>query len=106
MTTNTEVSSLSELVSQQIPVSEKEKLASDVRLGLDLAFARIEDHKRERTVEESKQAILTREIQMLRISTEKRRKRIECLKSVQQSIDTANTISEDINIVSSKDARS
>ncbi|KAJ2781275.1 hypothetical protein GGI15_003256 [Coemansia interrupta] len=106
MTTNTEVSSLSELVSQRIPTSEKDKLASDVRLGLDLAFARIEDHKRERAIEESKRAMLTREIQLLKLSTEKHRIRIECLKSVQQSIDTASTISEDVNIASSKNAKS
>ncbi|KAJ1719813.1 hypothetical protein LPJ53_005481 [Coemansia erecta] len=105
MTTNTEVSSLSELASQRIPDSEKDKLASDVRLGLDLAFARIEDHKRERAVEETKQTMLTREIQLLKLSTEKHRTRIECLKSVQQSIDTASAISSDINIVSSKNAK-
>ncbi|KAJ1935051.1 hypothetical protein GGF37_006140 [Kickxella alabastrina] len=98
MTTNTEVASLAELVAKRLPLSEKEKLVNDVRIGLDLTFARLEEHTREQSIEESRQGSLTKEIQTLSLTIDKRLTRIECLEALQQSIAAARAASGTIQL--------
>ncbi|KAJ2853649.1 hypothetical protein J3B02_003047, partial [Coemansia erecta] len=105
MTTNTEAASLAELVSKRIPASEKEKLENDVRLGLDLAFVRIQDYKGELVQESNRHSTLSTEIALLQKSIEKRRLRIESFKAARTAALAAETVAKGIEIDSPATAR-
>ncbi|KAJ2234931.1 hypothetical protein IWW45_003014 [Coemansia sp. RSA 485] len=105
MTTNTAAATLSELVSKRTPASEKEKLENDVRLGLDLAFARIQDHKGELLREQDRQNMLSAEMALLQKSLEKRRLRIECFKAARAAVSTTESVASDTQVSSAATAK-
>ncbi|KAI8319517.1 hypothetical protein GQ54DRAFT_306219 [Martensiomyces pterosporus] len=104
MTTNTEVGSFSELAAKQLSAGEKEQLASDVRLGLDLAFSKQENLRRERSVEEARLAALTREMQSLSTSIERREARIEHLQAIKTVVGDVQRAAKDALVGSAETA--
>ncbi|KAJ2146423.1 hypothetical protein IW142_002125 [Coemansia sp. RSA 564] len=98
MTSNSEASSLAELLAKRLPQTEREKLAHDTRLGLDLAFNQLEDLNHDRAVEESRRSALTAEVDALAKSIEQRMVRIEVMQSLHDAIAKVGAISRDIQI--------
>ncbi|KAJ2252608.1 hypothetical protein GGI13_003181 [Coemansia sp. RSA 455] len=86
MTTNTEVGSFSELAAKRLPLSERDKLASDVRLGMDLASVRLEDLRHERERAEAKIDALSKKMQQLSTSIERRLARTGYLQTIKESV--------------------
>ncbi|KAJ2885017.1 hypothetical protein H4R27_001682 [Coemansia aciculifera] len=88
MTTNTEVGSFSELAAKRLPLNERDKLASDVRLGMDLASVRLEELRHERERAEAKIDTLSKRIQQLSTSIERRLARTSYLQAIKESVCT------------------
>ncbi|KAJ1734975.1 hypothetical protein LPJ61_000794 [Coemansia biformis] len=89
MTRNTEAGSLAELLAARLPQTEREVLASNARLGLDLAFARLEELARERAVEESRRTAYDRDVELLALTTSRRALKIEGLRAVEAAVAAA-----------------
>ncbi|KAJ1768837.1 hypothetical protein IW140_005433 [Coemansia sp. RSA 1813] len=104
MATNTQVGSLAELVSQKLPLSEKEQLTRDVQLGLDLAFNKLEQIKREKTIEGNRSSVLYKDIDSLSSSIDRRRGRIEYLSKVKYAIEDVYDKAKDTTITSMDEA--
>ncbi|KAJ2503603.1 hypothetical protein GGH96_000163 [Coemansia sp. RSA 1972] len=98
MTSNLEASSLAELLAKRLPQTEREKLAHDTRLGLDLAFNQLEDLNHDRAVEESRRSALATEVEALTKSIDQRMVRIEVMQSLHDAIAKVGTVSRDIQI--------
>ncbi|KAJ2815775.1 hypothetical protein FBU31_006804, partial [Coemansia sp. 'formosensis'] len=105
MTTNTEVGSFSELAAKRLPLNEKEKLASDVRLGMDLAFGRLEELRLERGRAETKVETLSKKMQQLSTSIERRLARISYLQAIKESVSIVQTAAKTTNIGSAETAK-
>ncbi|KAJ2684521.1 hypothetical protein IWW39_004860 [Coemansia spiralis] len=86
MTTNTEVGSFSELAAKRLPLGERDKLAGDVRLGMDLASARLEELGQEQARAEAKVDALSKKMQNLSTSIERRQARTSYLQAIKESV--------------------
>ncbi|KAJ2489082.1 hypothetical protein IWW37_004279 [Coemansia sp. RSA 2050] len=86
MTTNTEVGSFSELAAKRLPLTERDKPASDVRLGMDLASARLEELRHERARAEAKVDALSKKLRHLSTSIERRQARTGYLQEIKESV--------------------
>ncbi|KAJ2850109.1 hypothetical protein IWW36_002164 [Coemansia brasiliensis] len=104
MTSSTEAESLSELLAKKLTQTDKEKLAIDTRLGLDLAFNRLEELNRDRLVVESRKAALDAEIAALIQSTQQRSIRLNGLHEIEKAISEIHTVSQSTHIDSSDTA--
>ncbi|KAJ2556873.1 hypothetical protein EV175_001712 [Coemansia sp. RSA 1933] len=104
MSTNVQVSSLAELVSKKLPLNEKEQLARDARLGLDLAFSRLEHIKRETSIEETRCSVLHKDIDRLSSSIDQRRKIVECFSKIRRAIKAVYDKAGDTTITSIESA--
>ncbi|KAJ2076963.1 hypothetical protein H4R24_005407 [Coemansia sp. RSA 988] len=96
MRSNTEAGSLADLLAATMPQTEREKLVSDTRLGLDLAFARVEDIMRELDAQVARSKALHSEITSLSQSTATRSVRIEGLQAIDEAIAAVYAASRDV----------
>ncbi|PIA18213.1 hypothetical protein COEREDRAFT_6947 [Coemansia reversa NRRL 1564] len=96
MRSNTEAGSLTELLAATMPHTEREKLVSDARLGLDLAFGRLEDLVRERDAEVAKSKALHSEVASLKRCVAARSVRIEGLHAIEEAIAVVYSASRDV----------
>ncbi|KAJ1960409.1 hypothetical protein GGI12_003815 [Dipsacomyces acuminosporus] len=104
MTTNTQAGSFSELAAKKASVDAKEQLSNDIRLGLDLAFSRQENLRRERATEEARLEALNREMQSLTLSAERRESRISNLQAVKEAVSQVQRVSKETKIHSAESA--
>ncbi|KAJ2804905.1 hypothetical protein H4R20_002312 [Coemansia guatemalensis] len=96
MRSNTEAGSLADLLAATMPQTEREKLISDTRLGLDLAFARLEDLVRERDVQVARNKALHSEVTSLTQCVAARSVRIEGLHAIDGAIAAVYAASRDV----------
>ncbi|KAI9506698.1 GC-rich sequence DNA-binding factor-like protein-domain-containing protein [Coemansia spiralis] len=104
MTTNTQVGSLEELVVKKLPLSEKEQLARDARLGLDLSFSRLEHIKREKAIEANRLTALAKDISILSTSIEQRKTKVGCLQKIKNAVEAVYTKANDTRASSMESA--
>ncbi|KAJ2356127.1 hypothetical protein IWW50_002896 [Coemansia erecta] len=90
-----ESGSMAELLAKRLPLTEREKLVSDTRLGLDLAFGRLEELQRERAVEEARCQVLRGEAETLARGIKRRSVRIDALLSLDEAIAQVSAASSD-----------
>ncbi|KAJ1944070.1 hypothetical protein FBU59_002706 [Linderina macrospora] len=104
MTTNTEVASMAELAAKKPDVNAKDKLASEVRLGLDLALSRQDSLVREKEVEEKRLEGLQREMRALALSVDQRRTRIEHLRTMKEEVANVLSVASETSVESAESA--
>ncbi|KAI9474649.1 GC-rich sequence DNA-binding factor-like protein-domain-containing protein [Coemansia mojavensis] len=104
MTSSAEAESLSELLAKKLTQTDKEKLIIDTRLGLDLAFNRLEELNRERLAVEAQKAAVEAEIVALTQSSEQRSIRLAGLREIDEAISEIRTVSQSIHIDSTEAA--
>ncbi|KAJ2890544.1 hypothetical protein IWW38_004074 [Coemansia aciculifera] len=105
MTTNTEVASFSELAAKRLPIAEKDKLASDVRLGMELSFGRMEDLKREQVAAEARVDVLSKKMQQLSTSIERRLTRTSYLQTIRDSVCAVQAAAKAAHVRSAESAK-
>ncbi|KAJ2631728.1 hypothetical protein GGF44_003906, partial [Coemansia sp. RSA 1694] len=105
MTTNTEVGSFSELAAKRLPIAEKDKLASDVRLGMDLAFGRLEDLRHEQEAGEARVDALSKRMRQLSTSIERRLTRTSYLQVVKETVCTVQAAAKAAHVRSAESAK-
>ncbi|KAJ1956774.1 hypothetical protein EC988_001172 [Linderina pennispora] len=104
MTTNTEVGSMAELAAKRPDVKAKDKLANEVRLGLDLALSRQDSLVREKEIERRRLAGLQREMQALTLGTAQRKARIDHLRAMKEGIASVLSVSSETSVESAESA--
>ncbi|KAJ2159770.1 hypothetical protein GGF46_002765 [Coemansia sp. RSA 552] len=104
MTRNSEAGSLAELLAARLPQSEREKLANDTRLGLDLAFGRLEELGREKAAKEASHSALAREANSLTQSISRRTAQTAGLRALSDSISAVLAESKEVRIGSAESA--
>ncbi|KAJ2745542.1 hypothetical protein GGI20_002085 [Coemansia sp. BCRC 34301] len=105
MTTNTEVGSFSELAAKRLPVAAKDKLASDVRLGMDLAVGRLDDLRRDQEAAEARLDALSKKMQQLSTSIERRLARTSYLQAIKECVCTVQAASKSTHVQSPESAK-
>ncbi|KAJ2780993.1 hypothetical protein H4R18_003143 [Coemansia javaensis] len=104
MTSGTEAGSLAELLAARLPRAEKDRLASDTRLGLDLAFARLEGLALDKAAEESRVRALRTEVETLERSAARRARQVEGLRSIDEAISAVDAASQAVRVEGAESA--